>query len=622
MRFRSLQTRFLLAGVFLVLITVAGGAWSVVTLARLSTEVGETFRQSQETIDLTAGLADTLEHEDDALLLALSGKMRNARSGVAQQRQEFDESYARLMARLSNPEELDVGRDLQEHVHSYRLVGDALLRQAAQPGAREVYHNQVNPALRRAVADCARIRELNFQAMQQVGVEARNSARRATGIVAGIALIALGLSTLTMVRLAQVILRPIRELMHSVEAIRRDDFKHRVRVETGDELGQLADGFNRMAESLGDYHESSLGELLLAKATSEATLAALPDAVIVVDPDGQIVSKNPLAQAVLKAIDGNQVKRLQEIPLPPAVLREVNETLAEGHARGHRPDLSQALSVSFGGQESKMLITVVPIPEFLPRRAGAAIVLADVTEFARLDELRAEVVAIASHELKTPLTSLQMNLLLLREKADNLTARQREILTAAIRGGEELGATIEELLDLTRIESGQLRLAQERVDVAVVFEQTTRALGPRYDDASVKLRVIKDVANAIVHGDSARLRLVFVNLLTNALKYTPQGGEVVVRLASMQNAVAGGRPRLQITVTDTGPGVPPELRERIFEKFFRVEDERPDGLKGVRGTGIGLYLCREIIKAHGGTILCAAGKDGHGTQIAIGLDLE
>jgi NtrC-family two-component system sensor histidine kinase KinB len=622
MRFRSLQTRFLLAGGFLVLITVAGGAWSALTLARISAEVGETFRQSQETIDLTASLQDMLEREDDALLLALSGKIRNARSGVAQQRQDFDESYARLVARLSNAEELDAARDLQEHAHSYRLVGDALLRQAAQPGAREIYHNQVNPALRRAGADCARIRKLNFQAMQQVGVEARSAARRATGIVAGIALIALGLSTLTMVRLAQVILRPIRELMHSVEAIRRDDFKHRVRVETEDELGQLAVGFNRMAESLGEYRESSLGELLLAKATSEATLAALPDAVIVVDPDGQIVSKNPLALAVLKAINGDRAERLQEIPLPAAVLREVNETLREGHTRGHRPDLSQALSVSLDGRESKMLITVVPIPDFLPRRAGAAIVLADVTEFARLDELRGEVVAIASHELKTPLTSLQMNLLLLREKADNLTARQREILTVAIRGGEELGATIDELLDLTRIESGQLRLAQERVDVASVIEQTTRALDPRYDDANVKLRVIKDVANAIVRGDPARLRLVFVNLLTNALKYTPAGGEVAVRLASMQNAVAGGRSHLQITVTDTGPGVPAELRERIFEKFFRVEDERTDGLKGVRGTGIGLYLSREIIKAHGGTILCTTGKDGHGTQIAIALDLD
>jgi NtrC-family two-component system sensor histidine kinase KinB len=134
--------------------------------------------------------------------------------------------------------------------------------------------------------------------------------------------------------------------------------------------------------------------------------------------------------------------------------------------------------------------------------------------------------------------------------------------------------------------------------------------------------VVQDVPEAIVKGDAARLRLVFMNLLTNALKYTPRKGEVVVRLASMQNAGPPGKSKLQITVTDSGPGIPSELRERVFEKFFRVEDERADGPKGVRGTGIGLYLCREIIEALGGTIACTAGDDERGTRIAVTLDSD
>jgi NtrC-family two-component system sensor histidine kinase KinB len=92
-------------------------------------------------------------------------------------------------------------------------------------------------------------------------------------------------------------------------------------------------------------------------------------------------------------------------------------------------------------------------------------------------------------------------------------------------------------------------------------------------------------------------------------------------LASGQNAGPGGKARLQITVTDNGPGIPPELRERVFEKFYRVEDHSPDGPKGVRGTGIGLYLCREIIEAHGGTISCETGEGGHGTRIAFNLQV-
>jgi NtrC-family two-component system sensor histidine kinase KinB len=386
MKFRSLQTRFLLAGCLLVLTTVAGGVWSVIMFARLSGVVGESLRASHETIDLTARLADALEREDDALLLALNGKVRNARSEVAQHRQDFDDAYARLLYLLRDPEEQDAGRALREHADAYRLAGSALLASAGKPGADETYHQEVNPALRKAVADCGRIRELNFQSMQQVGVEASSETRRSMGIVAGIALVALGLSTLVMVRLAHGILGPVHELTRSVEAIRRDDFKCRVRVDSEDELGQLAQGFNRMAETLGDYRESSLGELLLAKATLEATLAALPDAVIVVDPDGLVVSKNPLAVQILRAIGGKESDRVEDLPLPPPVLRDVKNTLRDGRAGGARPDLSQALSVSLGGQPLKMLVTVVPIPEYLPRRAGAAIVLEDVTEYARLKE--------------------------------------------------------------------------------------------------------------------------------------------------------------------------------------------------------------------------------------------
>jgi len=622
MKFRSLQTRFLLAGLLLVLTTVAGGTWSVVLFARLSGLVGETLTESQEKIDLTASLSDMMEREDDALLQAMNGKIRIARSDVAQQRQEFDRAYNTLLTRLHNPNERDAAAALREFADAYRAAGDELLAEMDERQRRKLYDDVVNPALRKAVAACSHIRELNFHSMQQVGLRSRNETRKAMGIAAGIALVAIGLSTLVMVRLGQVVLRPLGELTHAVEAIRHDDFKYRVRVDSDDELGMLAQGFTAMPERLGEYRESSLGELLLAKGTLEATVEALPDAVVVVDPDGRIVSRNALAVKVLQAMGGKQAASVAELPLPGSVLRDVQATLRNGQAPPKvQPDLKHALTVSLNGQEAKMMVTVAPIPDFQPHRAGAAIVFADVSDFARLDELRTEVVAVASHELKTPLTTLQMNLLLLQEQAGNLSARQREILEAALEGTKELGATIDELLDLTRIEAGQLQLARQRVDLAGIIDQVVHALRPRFNDTSVTLKVVKEVPWAIVEGDAPRLKIVFINLLTNALKYTPGGGEVTIRV-SRQNAVDGGKPKLQIAVTDTGPGIPPELRERVFEKFFRVEDQAPSSPKGVRGTGIGLYLCREIIEAHGGTIVCTPGDDGRGTRIAIELQSE
>jgi NtrC-family two-component system sensor histidine kinase KinB len=450
MRTQSLRTRFILAGCLLVAATVASGVWSVFTFARLSAVAGDALRESQETIDLSATLASALEREDDALLLALTGEARPAEEELRTQRQRFENAYSRLLAVLTAADEQEAARDLRRQADAYREAADTLLASAGRPEALRVYHRRVNPALRKAVADCGRIRELNFRSMQEAGVRARDEARRSTGVVALIALAALAASTLVLVHLARAV----------------------------------------------------------------------------------------------------------------------------------------------------------------------------IADFDRLDQLRAELVAVASHELKTPLTSLQVNLLLLDERAEGLTPRQREVLAAAILGGQELEATIGELLDLTRIEAGQLRLQRERVDPAAVAEQVVRALRPRFEDAEVGLRVVNEDRGAIVRGDADRLRVVFANLLTNALKYTPRGGAVVVRLASGQDAGVGGKPALQIAVTDTGPGIPPEFRERVFEKFFRVEHHRAGGSEGVRGTGIGLYLCREIIGAHGGTVWCEPGDGGRGTRIAFQLEPE
>jgi NtrC-family two-component system sensor histidine kinase KinB len=622
MKVSSLQTRFILAGCLLVLITIASGVWSAFTFAHLSSLVSQTVKESQQTTDLTATLASTLEREDDALLMSVDGDVEQAGEELVKQRRRFDNVERRLRALLNKGEELEAADALRAHVRAYRKAGNALLKIAGNPGALQNYRKTVNPALRRAVADCAHIRELNFRLMHQEGIRARDAARNATWIVGGISLAALLLSTLVAVRLAQAIVRPVRALTESVDAIRRDDFARRVPVDSPDELGRLAEGFNRMAETLEDYRNSSLGELLLAKMTLEATLAALPDAVIVVDPDGQIVSTNPLAQKILQASGHGEARRLQDLALPANVHQAVNETL-RGQPAGNGPaDLSQAMAVSLNGRPLKLLLTVAPIPEFLPRRCGAAIVLADVTDFARLDELRSELVAVASHELKTPLTSVQMNLLLLQERAENLTPRQQQILATALHGGEELASTIDELLDLTRIEAGQLRIQQERVDVYAVIGQVVRGLRPYFEDAEIALRVVQDAPAAVVKGDAGRLKIVLANLLTNALKYTPRGGEVVIHVLSGPSVGPDGKPGLQIAVTDTGPGIPSEFRERVFEKFFRVEHQRATNQEGVRGAGIGLYLCRQIIEAHGGTIRCEAGDSGLGTRIAIGIPSE
>jgi NtrC-family two-component system sensor histidine kinase KinB len=138
----------------------------------------------------------------------------------------------------------------------------------------------------------------------------------------------------------------------------------------------------------------------------------------------------------------------------------------------------------------------------------------------------------------------------------------------------------------------------------------------------VQLIVAVEAGPSVVRGDPARLGSVCVNVLSNALKYSPTGGVVTVRVSSGQNTQLGAADAVRITVTDQGPGIPVEFRERVFEKFFRVEYHVGEPGEGVRGTGIGLYLCREIVKAHGGSITCEPGDDGIGTRFVMTLPMN
>ena len=333
-------------------------------------------------------------------------------------------------------------------------------------GLFDLYHDRVNPALRRAVAIADELREMQFRAMTQAGIKAEGQARWAMWVVAGIALGALLLSSCIAVVLTRRVVGPVYLLMQATDAIGAGDFQRRVDIRSPDELGHLAAGFNRMAAALAEIQRINVGQVLEVKGMLEATLEAVPDAVILFDPQERVISANQAAREVLGLLDRDTAIPLAQLPVPQPCAQAVREAL-----RGIRPpapsaDLRAAFTLVVNETPVQLLPVVIPVPHFVEQGHGAVLVLYDVTAFAQLDELRMELIAVASHELKTPLTTLRMNLLMLREEGSVLAARQRLILESTLAAVEELGKTIDELLDLTRADAGQLRLSTERLDLS------------------------------------------------------------------------------------------------------------------------------------------------------------
>lgn len=610
----GLRPRFIIATALLVVTAVTASLWTLGALSRLSTAAGETLRLNDEATRATAQVSSALEREDDALLLVLTGDTA-ARASLATARMMVDEKFTILDAVLNEPTEQELVDGLREQIDTYRRASDLIALET--PGSLIRYHREVNPSLRLAVSYTARLRDRHFESTQRMATTAHDEVTRARGVVLAISLTALVVSVLLALHLARLVIVPLSEMTRRARAIAHESFEERLVVQSRDELGDLAAAFNEMAEHLSEFRRINLGEVLRAKAALESTLQALPDAVVLLDGEWHVLSMNLRAREVLGVRPTDRIEATEAATLSVGGVSLSSLVHVSDRSSVEPMDLASALRVDLGGAPRRLLARSLPVPDLDDSRSGVILVLYDVTELARLDEMRAELIAVASHELRTPLTTLRMSLLMLTETGATLPPRERELVATCLAGVGQLGDTIDEFLDLTRIEAGRLRLNLEPIDLEVFLDDIGERWRPQALAHSVEFSV--EASSALVEADSARLRVVLDNLLSNAMKYTPSGGRVWVSGGITE---VNGSVHARITVTDDGPGIPDEYHARVFEKFFRVEHHVPDADEGTRGVGIGLYLCQQIVVRHGGHIWCETCAGGRGTRVALELPLN
>jgi NtrC-family two-component system sensor histidine kinase KinB len=217
--------------------------------------------------------------------------------------------------------------------------------------------------------------------------------------------------------------------------------------------------------------------------------------------------------------------------------------------------------------------------------------LRDVTRLAELDRLKSEFVMTTSHELRTPLTSIGMSIALLRETALNkLDTKEQQLLSAAHEDLQRLRVLVNNLLDLSRIEAGKMEMDFSSRPVSPLLERVVESFKVQADQKGVALSFNVPEGLPHVKGDANQISWVLTNLVSNALHFTPRGGNIQL------TAEAFG-PFIQISVRETGPGIPNEYQSKIFDKFVQVKSHNVLG-----GSGLGLAICKEIVRAHGGTI--------------------
>jgi two-component system, NtrC family, sensor histidine kinase KinB len=472
-------------------------------------------------------------------------------------------------------------------------------RQLAAGGAKTWAEGMqaANAALNRVLQAIDSLTRRDFAAARQTAARVEHLATETERVMLFTIASGFVLSLLLAWRLAASLLEPIRMFTASAVALGEGDLEREVPELSRDELGQLARAFNTMAGKLRAYRDATLARVLRVQRTMEATLTSAPDPVFVVGRDGTQEVRNPAAAQLARSAefaDG----------LPAEVGEIVTRVLNTGEH--YIPtDYSRTVMVRVGREDRHYLPRILAIGDKLTEFSGAAIILQDVTKFRLMDDAKTNLVGTVSHELKTPLTSLRMALyLLLEQNLSALSKQQKELLEDARDDADRLLRILDTLLDLTRLESGASPLERAEVGVAALLRRIAGEAHPFVDGAGQRLAVViaPELTGAVLNVDEARIRHVFMNLLTNASKYTPSGGFVTLSAAPEDGGF------IRFSVRDQGPGIPTDHVGRIFERFYRApnQDKRP-------GAGLGLAIAREIVVAHGGSIACTS-VEGEGCE--------
>jgi signal transduction histidine kinase len=607
----TLRHRILLTLLPLLVLLAVQGVAGVLLLSDLGGRIDLILRENYESVVAMERLNEALERIDSAFQFALAG-----RQDWTQQYRDnwkaYDEALHLEEANITLPGEKELVDRLVEQTVDYRRQGEAFLRRAPNDPQRHAAYFGPGGLLDRfkGIKDVSyQILVLNQDNMKEASRDARKTAASSLVALAVGLVIAVVLAGVAAWHTIRTILQPIRAVTQAATGIRAGNLDQIVSYRARDELGELTEEFNLMARYLRDYRSSYSAQLLRAQRTSQATINSFPDPVLVVDTEGKVEMANPAAQRLFGVLPRKPNEPPGPSWQPPEPLRGPLTQALQGQ-RDYRPgEFDHTVSLNTDGSQGSYLPRILTIHDPYGHPLGAAVLLQDVTRFRLLDQVKTDLVATASHELKTPLTSLRLDLhLLLEESVGPLTPKQTELLLDARDSAERLLAIVENLLNLARLEERRAKLERKPEAPANLLRSALDVIRPRAEDKGIELVIEPGDELPPLTVDAMEIGHALGNLLDNAVTYTDRGGRITLTAARTDDAVA-------LSVSDTGVGIPSEHQARVFERFFRV----PGQSRG-QGTGLGLAIAREIVAAQGGTLSCAS-TPGAGTTFRMTFPL-
>lgn len=439
-----------------------------------------------------------------------------------------------------------------------------------------------------------RLMDMNMQAIQRKSEVAKATADKAVFWIALTGTLCFLIAFVLLVNLPSNISKPIKELTESIRQIAAKNYSERVHFESHSEFGQLAKSFNTMAEKLEEYNNSNLAKLMMEKQRIETLINNMHDPVIGLDENLKVIFANEEAIKISGLTNAELIGKLaQELAIKNDLIRSLIQDLMIGETENGQKQ--QPIKIFSENKESyfekeTLHISITPTGEANSRLVGHVIFLRNVTTYKELDFAKTNFIATVSHEFKTPISSIKMSLQLLEnEQIGKLNDEQKNLIDSIKDDANRLLKITGELLNMTQVESGNIQLSILPSDPKEILLYAINATKTQAEQKQIRFEISCPDSISKIQADSEKTAWVLTNLISNAIRYSYDNSTIYLTIQQTSNQV-------QISVKDTGQGIAPQYKDKVFDRYFRVPGTKKEG------TGLGLAISKEFIEAQGGHI--------------------
>mgnify|MGYP001298764660 FL=1 len=489
--------------------------------------------------------------------------------------QKFEESLQKQESNITEINEREVTQELRVHFDSFR-------------------QNQSDSSIKSEIRkDIFKLMDMNMQSIQRKSEMAKETANSAVFWIAITGTLCFLIAFILLINLPSNIANPIKELTESIRQIADKNYSERVHFESHSEFGDLAKSFNAMAQKLEEYNNSNVAKLMMEKKRVETLIDKMHDPVIGLDEKMQIIFANEEANQIIGLPDSELIGfQSKDLALKNDLLRELIKDIEETefNRNGIKPIKIYANGKESYFEKDVQHISIIPTGEKKAKIVGHVILLRNVTEYKELDSAKTNFIATVSHEFKTPISSIKMSLQLLEnEQVGNLNAEQQNLVESIKDDANRLLKITGELLNMTQVESGNIQLAILPSDPKEILKYAINATKTQADQKQIQFQLNCPDKVSKIQADNEKTAWVLTNLISNAIRYSYDNSTVFLTIKETNKHVI-------FSVKDTGQGIAPQYKDKIFDRYFRVPGTKKEG------TGLGLAISKEFIEAQGGQI--------------------